>query len=375
MFETPTTFLLGAGASHHYGYPTGKGLIKEIEKEAQNLLLFLDDCKEFSPGVLPVFVSKNLQDRNNLEQTHIQINSIKTACENLIKRIQVDGSTSIDSFITRNQSLSMICKTLIALVIIKNESSNTENRDYISNPNPPKTERNWLRFVANHIKKGCRHSSDLHKNNVNFVTFNYDLSLETELRKQILCDELFAEEDIDKFLFENRIIHIYGSVDTKNVPIRHEMTTKRFPDPIVHQRFLKYLHLVPIYNRAYTASESLNVINPEERKDQAPHIEIAKAKIRESTKLYILGYGFDKDNNERLDLINAVAASKISKVYFTNFESVKGIFLSAGAFLAGDEDVFEGKTSVYQKPGGPKIKWSDHNVYMALQNDFPFDIP
>jgi hypothetical protein len=30
MFRVPTVFILGAGASWHYGYPTGEDLVKMV---------------------------------------------------------------------------------------------------------------------------------------------------------------------------------------------------------------------------------------------------------------------------------------------------------------------------------------------------------
>ena len=35
MFKSPTVFILGAGASWHYGYPTGEELVKRIIEKAQ----------------------------------------------------------------------------------------------------------------------------------------------------------------------------------------------------------------------------------------------------------------------------------------------------------------------------------------------------
>jgi hypothetical protein len=34
MFTTKTVFILGAGASWHYGYPTGEGLVKKVVEKA-----------------------------------------------------------------------------------------------------------------------------------------------------------------------------------------------------------------------------------------------------------------------------------------------------------------------------------------------------
>ena len=41
MFREPTAFILGAGASYHYNYPTGEQLVKAAIKKAQHLENFI----------------------------------------------------------------------------------------------------------------------------------------------------------------------------------------------------------------------------------------------------------------------------------------------------------------------------------------------
>jgi len=32
MFKNPTVFILGAGASWHYGFPTGEDLVRKVQR-------------------------------------------------------------------------------------------------------------------------------------------------------------------------------------------------------------------------------------------------------------------------------------------------------------------------------------------------------
>src|SRR5262249_28899766 len=41
MFTEPTVFILGAGASWHYGYPTGEELVKKATEKAEALSTYL----------------------------------------------------------------------------------------------------------------------------------------------------------------------------------------------------------------------------------------------------------------------------------------------------------------------------------------------
>ena len=46
MYEQQTTYLLGEGASWHYGYPTGEALLQELAQATEQLFGFLSDCKK-----------------------------------------------------------------------------------------------------------------------------------------------------------------------------------------------------------------------------------------------------------------------------------------------------------------------------------------
>src|SRR6202022_1873931 len=52
MFRTPTVFILGAGASWHYGYPTGEELVKKVSETAKGLYSVEEDCNgsQLHPG-------------------------------------------------------------------------------------------------------------------------------------------------------------------------------------------------------------------------------------------------------------------------------------------------------------------------------------
>jgi hypothetical protein len=47
---------------------------------------------------------------------------------------------------------------------------------------------------------------------VHFVTFNYDVSLEKHLLRSLVANDLFDGTDIEKFVSDQRVVHVYGSV-------------------------------------------------------------------------------------------------------------------------------------------------------------------
>jgi hypothetical protein len=57
MFDKPTVFILGAGASWHYGYPTGEELVKMVIKTAGRLGDFCQACmRDGIAGTFPHYV-------------------------------------------------------------------------------------------------------------------------------------------------------------------------------------------------------------------------------------------------------------------------------------------------------------------------------
>ena len=119
MYEQQTTYLLGAGASWHYGYPTGEALLQELAQATDQLFGFLSDCKKLWGPHVPQIVLEGLQKPDDMQETHLKIDQLIEECMEFKDRLKCDGSISIDSFIGRNRRLEKICKLLIAWVIMR----------------------------------------------------------------------------------------------------------------------------------------------------------------------------------------------------------------------------------------------------------------
>jgi hypothetical protein len=91
MFTEPTTFILGAGASWHYGYPTGADLIqKTIENANQNFFsqTFSDDpCDEALFKLLKELSNDKRSFQFNELPSEQQIQYVIEFCKDLEKKI------------------------------------------------------------------------------------------------------------------------------------------------------------------------------------------------------------------------------------------------------------------------------------------------
>jgi len=87
----------------------------------------------------------------------------------------------IDYYLGWNSDLQTVGRLLIAWVILECEDRALDEGRNINRPRQTgaKFGDDWVRFVIHQIAINCRKSKDLLDNRVSFITFNYDLSLET----------------------------------------------------------------------------------------------------------------------------------------------------------------------------------------------------
>ena len=310
MFTKNTVFIVGAGASHSFGYPLGSHLPKKIRDRADELVRF---CRNRHSNIpLPDFYVDAVfpNGTNNPGEIVTVWSRLQSDAQLLSERLKNAGKDTIDYYFNHNQSLSELGRILLAAEIAECEfnsltSSNREDDNKIDGDN-------WIKQVANHICRDCNSGSDLIKNCVNFVTFNYDLSIERVLYKAldsrgILHNDNFVCRDsyIRDFLSKDRIIHVYGGLDWD-----------QYKFPVWKPFDLEQ------YNLAYEYSKKIRLIAPDEKSDSNPNLEIAQAMIDNAEVIYILGFGFDQSNCRLLKFEELLGKNRVQKIFVTNFDDV-----------------------------------------------------
>ncbi len=226
MFIDPTVFILGAGASWHYGYPTGEELVKKIVQKATYLQKYLEFSAAASNQITPDFLLDTTPPAA-IKQRWI---AAMMNCEALRAGLEQVNPLVIDYYLGWNPNLQSIGRLLIAWVILECEHLQHESRGNINRKesllnSPLEAERiksrnldlkkykdDRCRFVIHQLAINCKTSSDIHNNNVRFVTFNYDISLERALGHGLAHIELFEDADVERFLGDLQVMHIYGKV-------------------------------------------------------------------------------------------------------------------------------------------------------------------
>jgi hypothetical protein len=268
MITKKTVLILGAGASIPYGYPSGNGLC-EIA------------CKELTLSGL-----NNLLDLANFQPSLIE--SFRDA-------LLMSGKGSIDEFLEHQKRFIDLGKNVIAALLIPYEITSSL---YSFN------QTNWYRYLFQKMNTGF---DEFEKNNISFITFNYDRSLEhfllTSLKNSYPITELDAALKIRKL----KIIHLHGQLcklpyiddqplnENSNLQLKRLGYYVRQSDNEVFRPYSKEVNL----NVMATAAKYIKIIHDSENKSE---YEEAMKLISEAQRVYFLGFGYHPTNLERLGI-------------------------------------------------------------------------
>lgn len=403
MFVEPTVFILGAGASWHYSYPTGEQLVKRIiEKTDLIMFCLMNEIQNYRSAldvsVLPQFIAEKYPPYNDQGYFVKILNDF----QNFQERLKDVDPPVIDYFLGWNADLVDIGRLMISWVILDSEREQKQNGGNanriraLENSCFHEAKRinrldnfpdNWYRFLLYKLVSGCKGPDGLESNKVNIITFNYDTSLEKFLYQGLGSMKFMKGRfpDVDRFL-QDRFIHVYGAI--RDNPYGD---SKIIEAPPALRTLEKYKSIL---DQAYKASKGIRTIDPDDKED----LNLSKKTkeiIDEALNVYILGFGFDANNNKRLGLEcasrngiegNAVCYKRNTEknVFFTNFEDKNSINKRVGQLFTGDPATFlqdkskinTGAKNAYAPDWSGFYSWhyekSTKDVYGALESDFDF---
>lgn len=250
IIKEKTVFVLGAGASHPFGYPTGGELKKII-------------CDELnSVGCSNLFS----YEQDEQADYRVQIDKFKT-------HFKRSSENSIDLFLKKNPEFTRLGKKLIARILFPCED---EGRLF-----DLQNTENWCHFFWNIIDNNFE---NIDKHHLHFITYNYDRSLEHFLflslyhsyagkKSQQECAEKLKKIDIR---------HVYGCLA---------------PLPWQDPEGRAYAPEIKRMKDFDCAVENLYLIG-EERSGQPARLRYSKIQeiMSEATYIYFLGFRFDEEN-------------------------------------------------------------------------------
>jgi hypothetical protein len=376
MFNESTVFILGAGASCHYGYPSGETLIQKVKETAGELSAhygrMFDRDGERDEWYHPKFILGSSSNVKGLVGFIEKLDEIK-------KRLEHANPLVIDYFLARNPGLQDIGKFLISWVLLECECEQKRNfKNFLK-------KDDWLKFILHMLQSECQSSESILLNKVTFITFNYDVSLEHRLFLGLKANEFFLESHRNTF-FENLIFHVYGKVRN------YGFEDQKFGDfsswsQIQNTAGLCEKILKENADKAWDAAQGIATI-PELKQKNSEVIREAKEKIVNAKNVYIFGYGFDPNNNTILELKQSlnVNCKDPKRIHFTNWKDSNRINKRAGKLFLDTSSAFlgcliPGNLDPHEAPivahNRRKNGWyhekSIEKVYEALAQDFDIE--
>ena len=293
MLAKKTVFIVGAGASHELDFPTGDVLRQEIA--ALLNITFPDGYNQKDGDYEIQQVLRNFASRKGLRD----INGLLHKC--WLIRDALPGSISIDNLLDAHRNdpeISQIGKLAIAKAILRAERKSKlfNKRD----PHKPfklaDVAETWLIPLLQILTEGVpKEQARRIFDNVVFINFNYDRSLEYFLARAISIYYGFATPESEEICARARIIHPYGHVGKHGVP--NPLATVSFGED-------RYdLELIAQGIRTFTEGIS----------DEGFGDEI-KTAISSAEQLVFLGFAFHPLN---MEILTTEDRSKVRNVFGT----------------------------------------------------------
>jgi len=278
MIKENTVFILGAGASNPYGFPTGEELRTEIIDN------YVNDAR--------TYIKNNPRIREAIKALLPQeLNKAREFVEAFEK-----STESIDLFLATTPKFEEDGKRAIIFRILKAEHD-SNFREKMKNK-----ELDWYSHLFRKIMmKGIYKEEDYKKfnrNEISFITFNYDRSLE-----QILYENLtnsFKDVPNDELLkkFERiDIIHVFGKVA--------DLDWQNKESGIEYRRDINFVNIQNLIKNIRTMYEE----------HENPELEDAKELIKNAKRIFFMGFGYAEENMEILEIPQNI--NVYTKVYGT----------------------------------------------------------
>jgi hypothetical protein len=294
MIQEKTVFVLGAGASCPYGYPSSARLRELICLNVG----FMNHYTDYRKSNLTI-----------------------KAAQDFITAFSKSSIQSIDMFIANNPKLARIGKYIIAFEIFRAERDSLFGeeakwrQEERSKPSDSKIRRNYVLGTADYLggdwyfylfnqlirelpqKDGLPDFSD---HRIAFITFNYDRSLEQFFYEALRYSFTeVSEYRIVENLKQLKILHIFGQIA-----------------PLEWQDSEKGVNYKPDINENLLQNSAINIKTIYEQKE-SPEINTAQQLLAQAKQIFFLGFGYAEENLEILKPQDR--KKKDSRIYGTTF--------------------------------------------------------
>jgi hypothetical protein len=284
MFENKTVFVVGAGASSEVGFPTGYELKDQI---AERINIRFPDGYSQASGDRALANAFRVHAREFSHNSN-DINPYLQTCWAIGGAMPL--ALSIDNYLDahRENPLFGICgKLAITRCILESERNSSLKLDgpYENGIQFSSMKKHWLLPFFHLATEGiAKERVEAAFNNVSFITFNYDRSIEHfiehALQAYYQIDQNAARQVVDSI----PILHPYGTVGS--LPWQGRSISASFGEEVVD----------PV--RLLRVSSAIKTFT--EREEDPDALASIKSAISEATTIVFLGFAYHKQNLELL---------------------------------------------------------------------------
>lgn len=194
MINRRTVLVVGAGASESYGYPLGSVLIHKI-------------CDKLLPDDDYPLRQKDRVESHDANMWGVlrNLGNDEKTIMAFVNSLWQVSSQSIDSFLQKRDKFLDVGRAAIAYVLMGCEDPRRLHRG----------DDNWYEYMFNCMSNGCDDEEKFDSNNQRLIiiTFNYDLSLEEFLFRNLIATYgLTRDAAAMNPSIRHRIIHMHGTL-------------------------------------------------------------------------------------------------------------------------------------------------------------------
>jgi hypothetical protein len=312
-----TVFIIGAGASNEIGMPIGTDLRNSII----DILTGVKDCLNISSANISCYINKpeHIQKARDAIIEYYkhelkEIDKIHSILEDIIQSLEFTSSIDNLLYDFRNSpDIQTIGKIVIVTAILK-----AENESALANPSEydnikPTLEGTWYYSLFLELNKQAVLSEFIRRlNNIYFIIFNYDRTLEYYFYNAIMRFYKTNPRETADIVNNMNIYHPYGQIgflDFQENAIKNSFGKIKSDNTLLLSSLIKTFMLD-------------NIVNDEEYKKACDF-------LYDSEKVFFLGFAFYPQN---IDLLYPQKISRTERDEKTGVISVKTISFYYGTF-------------------------------------------
>jgi hypothetical protein len=274
MFNRKITFILGAGTSAPYMFPSGPELVEKI-------------CLNLNGDHTPEF------------ELLVKMGEDPHLIKRFVGCLHNSSINSIDSLLEHRKEFLEIGKAAIAQALLPIESPQTlfaKRYELNGEREIQLYTARWYEYLVNIFNP----SFEEFLNNISFITFNYDRSLEFFLMTALQNRYGKTEKECSEKLNSIPIIHIHGKLGEL---------------PWQSSEFVQYGGEGTTPSSISIARKNIRIIHEEIEADN--QLKKAHALMNQANRIFFLGFGYHRLNVSRLQ--PGFASSSYGKVHGTAF--------------------------------------------------------